>query len=158
MKLQKISNEDGYTLIELLTVITIIGILATIAIPNYMGYRDKAKMVVVTTTLRHVRLAQEVYFTDFQTYFSLQGGAIIEGSQIVPVTGTDLAIAIPRGQQWIISIPGDGTIQYTVVIQTDFDRNQNGLKDRYRYFKKASNSGETIAESDISPLLPIDGT
>ena len=36
------SNEKGFTLIELMIVIAIIGVLAAIAIPNFISYRDKA--------------------------------------------------------------------------------------------------------------------
>lgn len=157
-----IVEKSGFTLIELLTVITIIGILMTIAIPNFVRYRDKAKMATLVAALRHVRLAQEVYFNDNNLFFSLNGGIQIVGSSSIPVDGMDIKIDIPSRQIWSISIPDppapDGTLQYTVTIQTDFDLNQNGSSDWYQYYKKSTGTGETIEESNFFPLLPLAGT
>jgi len=44
MLMQKINNRKGFTLIELMIVIAIIGILMAIAIPNFMAYRKKQKL------------------------------------------------------------------------------------------------------------------
>ncbi len=158
---QKKNKQAGYTLIELLTVVTIIGILASIAIPNYKGYRDKAKMVTVNTTLRQIRLAQEVYWTDHKMYFPDPSAPIVDQSGSLTVAGLDMKIYLPHGQKYSIATLDDSTNNkksYTVVIETDFDRNQNGVNDQYLYTRVVDNSGAVISETDISPLKPVTGT
>nr|WP_320116247.1 prepilin-type N-terminal cleavage/methylation domain-containing protein [uncultured Desulfuromonas sp.] len=64
-------NQYGYTLIELLTVVTIIGILLSIAIPHYISHRDTAKMATIYSTLHQIRLVQEDYKSNHEIYFGL---------------------------------------------------------------------------------------
>jgi prepilin-type N-terminal cleavage/methylation domain-containing protein len=64
--LQKLANRNskGFTLIELMIVIAIIGILAAIAIPNFLRYRDKAYCARSETDAQHVVAALSSYFAD----------------------------------------------------------------------------------------------
>ena len=70
--LQRIRNkrqgQKGFTLIELMIVIAIIGILAAIAIPNFISYRKRSYDTAAQSDLKNLMTAQEAYFVDFQKY------------------------------------------------------------------------------------------
>jgi len=68
--LQKLrgNNQKGFTLIELMIVIAIIGILAAIAIPHYLGYSCKAKQSEAKSSLGAIATCQEAYKAEFDTY------------------------------------------------------------------------------------------
>lgn len=63
-------NEKGFTLIELIIVIAIIGILAAIAIPQFSLYRTRSFNSAAKADLRNAITAQEAYFIDEMTYCS----------------------------------------------------------------------------------------
>ena len=49
-----ISNQAGFTLVEIMIVVAIIGMLATIAIPNYVKAREQAHRTACITNLQHI--------------------------------------------------------------------------------------------------------
>jgi prepilin-type N-terminal cleavage/methylation domain-containing protein len=62
------NSEKGFTLIELMIVIAIIGILAAIAIPQFAAYRQRSYNAAANADLRNAATAQEAYFVDEQAY------------------------------------------------------------------------------------------
>jgi len=94
------SKSLGFTLIELMVVVAVIGILATIAMPAYTDYVKKGKAAEATSTLADARVKMEQYFQDNRTYNG--GPCPVAGQHFTYDCGT------PDATQYTITATGTG--------------------------------------------------
>lgn len=89
MKLAYMRNKKGFTLLELLIVVAIIGLLAVIAIPGYIGYQRRAVRTEAFSNLEALRLLEEQFFAENNRYTISLGNCAADnpGNDVIIQTG-----------------------------------------------------------------------
>ncbi len=88
----------GFTLVELLIVVVIIGILAMFAIPTFQDTKGKANKAAMMTDLRNLSTAEEGYLFDHETYTSVLSDMNYSASP-----GTTVTVTIATASGWSAS-------------------------------------------------------
>ena len=85
-------NQGGFTLVELMIVVIIVGILAAVAIPMYQGATERAKASEAVAALGTIRGAMRVYYAEHGTYIgaSFTDGALVTNGSVLDVSDSDL--------------------------------------------------------------------
>ena len=85
-------NQGGFTLVELMIVVIIVGILAAVAIPMYQGATERAKASEAVAALGTIRGAMRVYYAEHGTYVnaSFTDGCQVTNGSVLDVSDTDL--------------------------------------------------------------------
>ena len=130
-KLRERSGSDaGFTLVELLVVMLILGLLAAIAIPSFFNQRDKARDADAKSAARTAETAMETYATDNQGSYA---GATAAQLRVIEPTLNDATLADPTAGTGA----GDTAANsYKVTVTSDnapntfsIERHSNGTSD-----------------------------
>ncbi|MGI6455410.1 MAG: prepilin-type N-terminal cleavage/methylation domain-containing protein [bacterium] len=121
---ERMKGLKGFTLIELLIVVAIIGILAAIAVPNFLNAQVRAKVARAESEMRSLQNALESFFIDNNSYppmnsgdrnlkrqyregFDEPDGATLEHAHIATGARSDRRIYLTTPVAYISSIPFD---------------------------------------------------
>jgi prepilin-type N-terminal cleavage/methylation domain-containing protein len=83
-------NRNGFTLVELMVVIVIIGILASLAIPRFMGVTEKAKLSEFKPVLKQAITLYNAYYQEHDTYVTPTGN--------ITAGNSDIGFDLPEGE------------------------------------------------------------
>ena len=77
-----VAGDSGFTLLETLAVMVIIGLLAAITVPQIAKWREKAYITSMKTDARNIANAIEVFYVDKQTYPTIEEYMALQSSDV----------------------------------------------------------------------------
>jgi type IV pilus assembly protein PilA len=152
-KLLRKSNKKGFTLIELMIVVAIIGILAAIAIPNFLRFQLKSKTSEGKVNLAAIRTAEEAYLAEFGSYVPAAATPGTPGANNKEafvgggLTDFDQLGWGPEGQVFFTYGVGALGLNYTATATADIDANAT-----------LQNWGYVSVRSGSTPVAAVVGT
>jgi prepilin-type N-terminal cleavage/methylation domain-containing protein len=165
----------GFTLIELMIVVVLIGILSAIAIPGFRRYQMGSKRAEAYTNLVALSKAQKAYYAEWSTYISVLGepittSSVAPSSRVRNSTPVTAAFALvgwsPEGNVYFdydTCAPGGAgctcacTTCFTASAWSDLD--DDGTMSAYMYFEpdQVGNTCQSAVDNHFPPVHP-DGT
>ena len=122
---ERSQGEGGFTLVELLVVMLILGLLAAIAIPSFFNQREKAKDADAKAAARTAQTAIETYATGNQGSYDDATAVLLQG---IEPTLNDATLADPTNlapNTYTVTVTSDGT----AANQFSITRNSDGTTD-----------------------------
>ncbi|MCP4575062.1 MAG: prepilin-type N-terminal cleavage/methylation domain-containing protein [Deltaproteobacteria bacterium] len=126
--LTKKTTSKGFTLVEIMISLAILGILAAISIPNYRLWKDKAECASMLTTLKYLMDGEDFYLLENGGFFAVN----IPKRTAMEVPELAYSFSAENKNRYRIVVTNNNRRnRYRITVFCDFDSDGDGRDDRF---------------------------